>query len=125
MSMSKDEFDKMFDPEMVREFRNQFTELHLQRQAESYENNPESKWLMEFSAALGEQGVIFFRREEDVIQVQLATEFRDREKVESIYLSEIEEYMSINVPAAAVASAIRAGLLSSVFKFWRKVGEDE
>jgi hypothetical protein len=123
--MSRDEFDKMFDAEMVREFRNQFTELQLQKQSESYENNPESKWLMEFSTALGEQGIVFYRKEEDVIHVQLVTEFKDREKVESIYLSEIEEYMSINVPAEAVAAAIRAGLLSSVFKFWRKAEEDE
>jgi hypothetical protein len=100
--------------------------LQIEKQKEIYENNPNEKWFIDFSSALGTQGVAFYRTEEqeDVIFVQLITNFRDKESVQEIFISEIEEYMSIGVPAEAVAAAIRAGLLSSVFQFWRNVGED-
>jgi len=126
MSIDGNEFDKMFDPEMVHEFRSQFNELQLERQKEIYENNPEEKWFVDFASALGTQGVVFHRTEEqeDIIFVQLLTRIKDKESVEQISINEIEEYMSIGVPAEAVAAAIRAGLLSSVFQFWRNVGED-
>lgn len=127
MGISRDDFDKMFEPEMVHEFRSQFNQIQLDRQKELYENNPEERWFVDFSNSLGTQGVTFYRREdqEDLIFVQLVTELKDKDSVESIYIYEIEEYMSIGVPAEAVAAAIRAGLLSSVFKFWRTVGEED
>lgn len=127
MSISRDDFDKMFEPDMVHEFRSQFNQIQLDKQREVYENNPEERWFVDFSTSLGTQGVAFYRTEEqeDLIFVQLVTQFKDKDSVESIFIYEIEEYMSIGVPAEAVAAAIRAGLLSSVFKFWRTVGEDD
>jgi hypothetical protein len=127
MSINRDDFDKMFDPEMVHEFRSQFNQLQLDRQKEIYENNPEEKWMIDFASALSTEGVVFYRTEEqeELFFVQLITELKDKKAVEPIYIGEIEEYMSIGVPAEAVAAAIRAGLLSSVFKFWRKVGEED
>lgn len=126
MSINRDEFDRMFDPEMVHEFRSQFNQIQIDRQKEVYENNSDEKWLVDFSTALSTQGVVFYRLEEqeDLIYVQLVTELKNKQTVEAIYLHEIEEYISIDVPAEAVAAAIRAGLLSSVFKFWRNVEED-
>lgn len=127
MSINRDEFDRMFDPEMVHEFRSQFNQIQIDRQKEVYENNSDEKWLVDFSTALSTQGVVFYRLEEqeDLIYVQLVTELKNKQTVEAIYLHEIEEYISIDVPAEAVAAAIRAGLLSSVFKFWRNVEEDD
>lgn len=123
MSINRDEFDKMFDPDMVHEFRTQFNQIQIDRQREVYENNEDEKWLVDFSTSLGSQGVVFYRLEEqeELIYVQLITEMKNKQSVEPIYISEIEEYISIGVPAEAVAAAIRAGLLSSVFKFWRNV----
>ena len=127
MSINRDEFDRMFDPEMVHEFRSQFNQIQIDRQKEIYENNSDEKWLVDFSTALSTQGVVFYRLEEqeDLIYVQLITELKNKQTVEAIYIHEIEEYISIDVPAEAVAAAIRAGLLSSVFKFWRNVEEDD
>lgn len=127
MSINRDEFDRMFDPEMVHEFRSQFNQIQIDRQKEVYENNSDEKWLVDFSTALSTQGVVFYRLEEqeDLIYVQLITELKNKQTVEAIYIHEIEEYISIDVPAEAVAAAIRAGLLSSVFKFWRNVEEDD
>lgn len=127
MSISRDDFDKMFDPEMVHDFRSQFNQIQIEKQREVYDNNPDQKWMVDFSCALGTQGVAFYRLEEqeDVIYVQLITELKNKNSVEAIFIYEIEEYVSIGVPAEAVAAAIRAGLLSSVFKFWRNVEEDD
>ena len=127
MSINRDEFDRMFDPEMVHEFRSQFNQIQIDIQKEIYENNSDEKWLVDFSTALSTQGVVFYRLEEqeDLIYVQLITELKNKQTVEAIYIHEIEEYISIDVPAEAVAAAIRAGLLSSVFKFWRNVEEDD
>jgi hypothetical protein len=125
MSMDENEFDSLFDPEMIREFREKFTELNIKRQQEQYEEDPEYKWFLELSIALSREGIRFFRNDEkEMIYIQSVNDTTTERHVESIALNEIQEYMIIGVPAEAVAAAIRAGLLSSVFKFWRKFDDE-
>jgi hypothetical protein len=74
--------------------------------------------------ALGDQGVKYFREPEmDFMYVQLTRDHEVEQKVEKISIQEIEEYASIGVSATAVAAAIRAGLISPVFRFWRETEE--
>lgn len=121
------DFDKLFDPEMVHEFRLQFNQIQLDKQKEAYENNPDERWLVDFSNALGKFGVIFYRteEEEDLIYVQLMTHFKDKKSVHGIFIAEIEQYMTMGVSPEATAAAICAGLLSPVFRFWTSVGDDD
>ena len=125
MTMNKDEFDDLFDPEMVQEFRAQFNELHIKQQQERISQNPYEKWFYELSQAFIEQGIKYFREpDSEIMFVQLSRDFQVEQKQEVIIIREIEEYMNIGVPAAAVAAAIRAGLLSPVFKFWRDKNDE-
>lgn len=123
--MNKDEFDDLFDPDMVQEFRAQFNELHIKQQQERISQNPYEKWFYELSQAFIEQGIKYFREpDSEIMFVQLSRDFQVEQKQEVIVIREIEEYMNIGVPAAAVAAAIRAGLLSPVFKFWRDKNDE-
>lgn len=125
MSMNKDEFDDLFDPELLQEFKEQFNELQMKKQREYFEADPKMKWLLDFSCALGKQGVRYFKDEEqDLIYVQLPNNTLSDNKVESIRMQEIEEYIEMNVPAEAVAAAIRAGLICYVFKFWTTIDDE-
>jgi hypothetical protein len=125
MTMNKDEFDDLFDPDMVQEFRAQFNELHIKQQQERISQNPYEKWFYELSQAFIEQGIKYFREpDSEIMFVQLSRDFQVEQKQEVIVIREIEEYMNIGVPAAAVAAAIRAGLLSPVFKFWRDKNDE-
>lgn len=124
MAMNKDNFEDFLDPETARELRIQFQELQIKQQQERIENNPEEKWFYEFSTALGELNVQYFREPgSEFMYVRLSKNTEFENKTESILIHEIEEYMVIGVPAAAVASAIRAGLISHVFKFWKDSGD--
>lgn len=125
--MNRDDFDSMFDPEMVHEFRTQFTELHIKNQQQSIDDDPKNAWFLELSTALGAEGIQFSRNDEkEVIYVKLGNEgWQSTTKPEEIYIYELEEYKEIEIPPDALAAAIRAGLLSPVFKFWRKVDEDD
>jgi len=126
MAMDKDEFEDLFEPEVIEELRAQFNELHIKKQQEYIQKNPTQKWFFELSQSLGEQGVRFFRDpDSEVMYVQLTRDFQVEQKTEPILIREIEEYMQINIPAAAVAAAIRAGLISPVFRFWRKIEDDD
>jgi hypothetical protein len=120
---NNEEFENFLDPETAKELRIQFHELQLKKQQESIEKDPEKNWFYKFSEALGDQGVKYFRDpDSDIMYVQLTRDFEVQQKPEGIYVKEIEEYMNIGVSPVAVAAAIRAGLISPVFRFWR---EDE
>lgn len=124
--MDKNEFEDLFEPEVIEELRAQFNELHIKQQQEYIQQNPEQKWFFELSQSLGEQGVKFFRDpDSEVMYVQLTRDFQVEQRAEPILIKEIEEYMQINIPAAAVAAAIRAGLISPVFRFWRKLEDGD
>jgi uncharacterized membrane protein YqiK len=125
MDMNKDDFEDFLDPETARELKNQFHELQLRKQQENINADPEKRWFYEFSVALGDQGVKYFREPEmDFMYVQLTRDHEVEQKVQKISIEEIEEYASIGISATAVAAAIRAGLISPVFKFWRDIEED-
>lgn len=123
--MDKDEFDDLFDPEMVEEFRAQFNELHIKNQQERINQDPYQKWFSELSQSFAEQGVKYFREpDSEVMYVQLTRNFEVEQRTESITIREIEEYMNIGIPPSAVAAAIRAGLISPVFRFWKEVDDE-
>lgn len=123
--MNKDEFDDLFDPELVEEFRAQFNKLHIKNQQERINQDPYQKWFFELSQSFAEQGVKYFREpDSEVIYVQLTRNFEVEQRVEAIITREIEEYMNMGIPPSAVAAAIRAGLISPVFRFWREADED-
>ena len=123
--MNRDEFDDLFDPELLQEFKEQFNELQMKKQQEYFEADPKTKWLLDFSYALGKQGIRYFKDEEqDSIYIQLPNNTLSDNRVESISMKEIEEYMEMRVPAEAVAAAIRAGLISNAFKFWMTIDDE-
>jgi hypothetical protein len=125
MTMNKDEFDDLFDPEMVEEFRAQFNELHIKNQQEKISQDPYQKWFSELSQAFAEQGIKYFREpDSEVMYVQLTRNFEVEQRTESITIREVEEYMNIGIPPSAVAAAIRAGLISPVFRFWKEVDDE-
>jgi hypothetical protein len=125
MNMNKDEFDDLFDPELVEEFRAQFNELHIKNQQERINQDPYQKWFSELSQSFAEQGVKYFREpDSEIMYVQLTRDFEVEQRVEAITIREVEEYMNIGIPPSAVAAAIRAGLISPVFKFWREINDE-
>lgn len=126
MDKNKDDFEDFLDPEVARELQNQFQELQIKKQQESINQDPEKKWFYELSTSLGDQGVKYFREPDtDFMFVQLTRDLEVEQKVERIAVQEIEEYMSIGVSAVAVAAAIRAGLISPVFRFWKEKEDDD
>jgi hypothetical protein len=125
MTMNKDEFDDLFDPELVEEFRAQFNELHIKNQQERINQDPYQKWFSELSQSFAEQGIKYFREpDSEIMYVQLTRDFEVEQRAEPIIIREVEEYMNIGIPPSAVAAAIRAGLISPVFKFWREINDE-
>jgi len=126
MDKNKDDFEDFLDPEVARELQNQFQKLQIKKQQESINQDPEKKWFYELSTSLGDQGVKYFREPDtDFMFVQLTRDLEVEQKVERIAVQEIEEYMSIGVSAVAVAAAIRAGLISPAFRFWKEQEDDD
>jgi hypothetical protein len=125
MSIDPNEFEDLFDPEVMEELNKQFNELQIKKQEEFINSDPKRKWFMEFSLALSQQGIRYFMsNDEEIIYVQLSKGLMTEGKAESIYIEDIEEYRYLDVSPEALAAAIKAGLLSPVFIFWKKVGED-
>lgn len=125
MSINKDEFDDLFEPELLQEFKEQFNELQTKKQQEYFESDPNTQWLLDLSYALGKQGIRYFKDEEqELIYIQLPNNTLSDNRVESISMHEIEEYMEMKVPAEAIAAAIRAGLISNAFKFWTTIDDE-
>lgn len=125
MNMNKDEFDDLFDPELVEEFRAQFNELHIKNQQERINQDPYQKWFAELSQAFAEQGVKYFREpDSEIMYVQLTRDFEVDQRVQPIIIKDVEEYMNMGIQPSAVAAAIRAGLISPVFRFWRETNDE-
>jgi hypothetical protein len=125
MSIDPNDFEDLFDPEVMEELTQKFDELQIKKQTEHINDDPKRKWFMDFSIALGELGIRYsMNYEGTILTLQTSTGLMIKENSEMISIDDIEEYRYLEVPAEAVAAAIKAGLLSPAFRFWNRVGEE-
>ena len=126
IKMKKNEFNKLFDPEVLAELDQAFIDMRIKQERSQITDDPYEYWYLELSEALTELEIDFMRTPQDddnagIIWVRSISEHAFAQ----INEKELDFCQAKNIPALAVAHAIKAGLISSIFRFWEDIKEDE